>query len=56
MSSISATSSHPVSRTSATSATVNTAKKKLLEGGFAEQPGGQCFLADPFLAEFPKTV
>ena len=38
------------------SSTVNSAKKKLLEGGFVEQIGGQCFLADPFFAEFLKTV
>ena len=38
------------------SSTVNSSKKKLLEGGFVEQICGQCFLADPFFAEYLKTV
>ena len=38
------------------SSTVNSSKKKLLAGGFVEQIGGQCFLADPFFAEYLKTV
>lgn len=38
------------------SSTVNSAKKKLLEGGFVEQLDGQCALADPFFAEFLRSV
>lgn len=38
------------------SSTVNSAKKKLLEGGFVEQLDGRCALADPFFAEFLRSV
>lgn len=38
------------------SSTVNSAKRKLLEDGHIEQIGGECSVADPFFAEFLRSV